>query len=79
MINGINIPERVNYSKVDKESLLKGEYLVVKDQTAKTIIYKNPRSDLDFLLEQLRAQKQFKEKEGKTLVKIKENSKNIIS
>ncbi len=62
MEKGIPIPKRANYDYVDKESLLKGTYLIVKDETSQIIIYKNPRMDLEVLLEQLQVQNNFKEK-----------------
>ncbi len=41
--NAIIIPQRVDYSKVDKEELANGNYLAVIDDCGKVIIYKNPR------------------------------------
>ena len=50
---GKNIPRKVSFNDVTKEKLLTGDYIVVKDESNKIIIYKNPRKSLDMLYREL--------------------------
>jgi len=52
---GIMIPERVNFNSVNKESLLNGTYIVVKDKNSQVLIYRNPRYSLGSLLQELQS------------------------
>ena len=44
---------RVNMDKVEKEDLLKGNYVVVMDASHRKLVYKNPRKDLNELYKEL--------------------------
>lgn len=46
-------PKRVDFLDVDKERLLNGEFITVKDEEGKVLIYKNPRITLTELLVEL--------------------------
>lgn len=56
MEKGKKIPDRVNFNNVNKESLLNGTYIVVKDKNSQILIYKNPRcNSLESLLQELQS------------------------
>lgn len=46
-------PRRVDFEDVDKENLLNGNLITVKDEEGKVLIYKNPRITLTQLQEEL--------------------------
>lgn len=68
---GRTIPKRVSFDTVTKEKLLTGDYITVKDEVNKIIIYKNPRKSLDMLCAELNS---YKNKEM-----VKRNRKEILS
>ncbi len=43
------VPDRVCYDLINKEDLLNGTYIIVKDEVGQTIIYENPRNSLGFI------------------------------
>ncbi|MBP3766361.1 MAG: hypothetical protein J6G98_04195 [Bacilli bacterium] len=45
-IKKIHAPNRVCFDHMEKEDLLNGNYLVVKDEVGQTMIYENPRRSL---------------------------------
>ncbi len=72
------IPEPVSFSKLKKEPILKGHYLIVKDETNRVIPYYNLRRVED-LLPELQADQRhndFSKRRARTLSK-KQNSNTI--
>ena len=65
------VPKRVSFDTVTKEKLLTGDYITVKDEVNKIIIYKNPRKSLDMLCAELNTEKNRKI--------IKQKRKEILS
>lgn len=57
---GIAIPQRMSFDKVNKEDFLNGNIVAVKDKTSKIIIYRNPRMNLNTLLDELQAKENIK-------------------
>jgi hypothetical protein len=49
----IHAPNRVCYDLVEKEDVLNGNYLIVKDEVGQTMIYENPRCSLAKLQREL--------------------------
>ena len=68
---GISMPKRVSFDNVSKEKLLTGDYIVVKDEVNKILIYKNPRKSLQMLCNELNS------KRNKEIIKKKR--KEILS
>ncbi len=54
---GRTIPKRVSFDTVTKEKLLTGDYITVKDEANKILIYKNPRKSLDMLCAELNTER----------------------
>lgn len=69
------IPFRCNFRNIDKESILKGNVIAVRDAVGQVLIYKNPRrvNFDDLLLELSRKEKIEKlKKVKKEIIKIEE-------
>lgn len=69
----ISIPKRVSFDLVSKESLLKGDYIAVKDEKNQTLIYENPRKySLNSLLSELHTRENEKRTKQSRLAILKE-------
>ena len=65
------VPKKVSFNLVSKEAILKGDYIAVKDESSRILIYENPRKhSLDSLLSELHS--------SENLKKMKQARKQIL-
>lgn len=69
----ISVPKKVKFELVSKESLLRGDYIAVKDEKNQILIYENPRKySLDRLLSELHTRENEKRTKQSRLAILKE-------